>query len=248
MLKDEGGFDAALPETGEQHSEETELRHEKHGPHLRLGEHMYRGSRGEEAKGESKKRQQQKEDPGTNKMRAQQAERGAEGMANTAVRTAGESLVSSKLDGVDLDQVEVKPQQRRHKKDGKKTAKSESQGGPSDEAIVDEGSPSSLESEQRPEDHQCDDERDHGDPNKTPEVQNALTEKVTEPRRRASDVAEEGSWNEKKIQQKKRDNRTMAGHADCFSCVISMESRCGGDEDGDIEAGREPLRSQGIVE
>jgi hypothetical protein len=63
VLEDERRLGAALPEAHEEHQEESCLGDEKHGPDMRLGEHVHRGAAGEERRSGSQQCEKKKGNP-----------------------------------------------------------------------------------------------------------------------------------------------------------------------------------------
>jgi hypothetical protein len=114
----------------------------------------------------------------------------------------GGAEVKSELDGVDLNEVEVKTENRRHEEDDDVAGESCEEGVTSCCVVVDVIGPLALEEDEGAEDEARDDEREERDADKAPEVKQALVEEGAEASGAFRLVAEEGSGNEKEIDQK----------------------------------------------
>ena len=87
MLKNEGCFRTALPETGEEHEEKTSLGDQKHRPDAGLGEHVHRGARREEGRCASEQCEKEEDRPCAEEMITEQMEGWAKGASNTPILT-----------------------------------------------------------------------------------------------------------------------------------------------------------------
>lgn len=125
-----------MPEAGEKHQEETELREQKGGPDAGLREHVHRGPSGEDDGGESENSEEEEDRPRLEEVSAESSPSRCEGTTNAAVGFAIGAEVEAKLDGVDLDQIEVEAEAGGDEEDDDVAGEDAEEGRTSDDVLV----------------------------------------------------------------------------------------------------------------
>ena len=122
------------------------------------------------------------------------------------------------------------------------------EGGASYRALVDVVGPFALKEEEWAEDEGRDKEGEEGDADEAPEMREALLKQGTEACGSICLVDEERSGYEEEVEQKVERDGGMAEARCRTRDGIFVKAEVGFAEGADVEAGREPLRGQGVVE
>ncbi len=176
-------------------------------------------------------------------MSAEGSPRGTEGVANAAVGLAVVTEVKAELNGVDLDEIEVETEDGGDEKEEDVAGEGVEEGVASYDVVVDVIGPLILKRDERAEDEGGDEEREQGDAEEAPEVEQALVEESCEASGAVGLVAEEGSGNEEEVEEQIERDGGVAG---CDSCVCRRDSGGGARTLRRWCRGRSRLRDVGL--
>jgi hypothetical protein len=206
VLEGEGGFGTALPEAGEEHEEETELSEQEGGPDSGLSEHVHRGAGGKDDGAGAEESEEEEDRPGLGEVTPQGSPGGGEGSADAPVGLAVWAQVETKLDGVDLDEIEVETEDGGDKEEDDVAGEDVEEGGASYDVLIDVIGPFALEEREWAKDEGGDQEGEEGDADEAPEIEQTLVKQGAETGWSTGLVDEEGSGYEEEVDEKvKRD-------------------------------------------
>ena len=150
VVEHEGSFRSALPKSREKHQEQAELSQQEHRPNVWLRQGVHSGASGKDNGSEPDHREKNEGQVKTEEVAAEGAPRGLERAANLSLGLAllagiDRELKQAKLDGVDLNQIEVDAEDGCDEPDENKTGEVDQEGWTSDDGLVDVIGPQALE-------------------------------------------------------------------------------------------------------
>jgi hypothetical protein len=253
VLQDERGFGSALPETGEEHKEETELGEKKHRPDAGLREHVHCGAGGKDDGGESEDSEEEEDGPGLREVIAKSSPCGTEGTEDAAIGFGwfswfGGAEVEAKLDSVDLDEIEVET------KDGGDEEENDVAGEDSEERVAADGvfvdviGPFVLQEEEGDEDDGRDEDSEESDADEAPKIEQPLVKEGAGACRSFGLVTEECSRNEKEVEDEIERDGGVAEADPCSADGTFVKMEVGFAEGAEVEAAGEALSGEGVIE
>jgi hypothetical protein len=156
--------------------------------------------------------------------------------------------VEAKLDGVDLDEVEVETEDGGDEEEDDVAGEDEKEGGAAYDVVVYLVGPFALKDEEWAEDEAGDEEGEEGDADEAPEMEEALLEERAETGGGVSLVAEESAGNEKEVDDEKKRNGGVTGDGAGVAYGAFVEVEVGFTDGAEIEAAGEALGGERVVE
>jgi hypothetical protein len=119
--------------------------------------------------------------------------------------------VEAKLDGVDLDEVEVETEDGGDKEEDDVAGEDEKEGGAAYDVVVNMVGPFALKDEEWAKDEAGDEEGEEGDADEAPEIEEAVLEEHAEMGGGVCLEAKESAGNEKEVDEEKKRDGGMVG-------------------------------------
>ena len=152
------------------------------------------------------------------------------------------------MNGVDLDEIEVKTENRGDEEDNDVSGEDCEEGVAADDVLIDVTCPLALKEEERAEDDGADEKSEQSDADESPEVEEALLKQRAETRGCGGLVAEERTGDEEEIDEEVERNGGVAGYASGISDWSFVEMKEGFAEGAEIEAAGEALGGERVIQ
>jgi hypothetical protein len=160
----------------------------------------------------------------------------------------GGAKVLAELDGIDLDEVKVETEDGSDQEEDDVAGEDEKEGGAAYDLVVDVVSPFALKHKEGAEDKCGDEKGEEGDADEAPEVKKSLLEERAETGGGVCLVAEESAGNEEEVNDEIERDGGVTGDGTGVSYRAFVEVEVGFTDGAEIEAAREALGGEGVVE
>jgi hypothetical protein len=152
------------------------------------------------------------------------------------------------LNSVDLDEIEVETEDGCDDDEEDVAGEDEEEGGSSCDVVVYVIGPFALKKKERAKDETGDEESEDGDANESPEKEEALLEQCAETGGSVGLIAKESAGNEEEVNDEEERDGGVAGDRTGGCCRAFVEMVVGFADGAKIEAARDALRGEGVVE
>jgi hypothetical protein len=160
----------------------------------------------------------------------------------------GGAEVEAKLDGVDLDEIEVETEDGGDEEEDDVAGEDQKEGGASHDVVVDVVGPFALQEKEWAEDEAGDKEGEESDADEAPEIEEAVLEEHAEMGGGVCLVAKESAGNEEEVDDEKKRDGGMVGDGAGGSYGPFVEMEVGLADGAEIKAAGESLGREGVIE